>query len=342
MKRLRVLVLIHEELVPPESIEGLSDAEINPFKMEYDVLTALRDLGHTVTPLGVADELAPIRRAIAETKPQIVFNLLNHFHGVASYEAHVVSYLELLKIPYTGCNPRGLTLAGDKALSKKILAFHRIPVPTFRVYRMGHVVRAPRGLEFPMIAKSVNEHASVGIAQKSIVHDEAQLRERVEFVHRTVGTDAIVERYIDGREIYVGVMGNERLKVLPIWELTFRNLPDSAEPIATSKVKWDLQYQKKVGVRTGPAESLSEDVRSRIERVSRRVFRALNLTGYARLDFRLDAEGRPWVLEANPNPDLCFGEDFAESAEHSGIEYTKLVQRLLQLGLRYAPAWKQD
>jgi len=334
MKALRVLALMHEHLVPPESLHGLPAETINNWRMEWDVSRAVESLGHDLRVLGVADEIAPIRRVIAEWQPDICFNLLTHFHDRGAYHSHVVSFLELLRVAYTGCNPRGLLLAGDKALSKKILTYHRIRVPGFMVCRRDKKVRGTRRLSFPLIVKSVSEEASVTISQASIVHDLAALRERVEFVHRTVSTDAIAEEYIAGREFTVGVMGNHRLTTYPVYELTFDRLPDGAMPIQTSRAKWNLDYQKKIGFTTGPA-SLPETSAAAIAATAKRIYRALSLSGFARVDLRLGEDGQIYVLEANPNPDLCRHEDFAASAKLSGVEYPQLIQRLLQLGLRY-------
>jgi D-alanine-D-alanine ligase len=341
MRKLRVLVLMHDELVPPASLDGLSDAEVNKWKMEYDVLSTLEGLGHEVIPLGVQDELLPIRHAITSHRPHIAFNLLLHFHDAGAYDSAVVSWLELMKMPYTGCNPRGLLLAGDKALSKKVLSYHRIRAPRFAVFPRGRAVRAlPARVRFPLFVKSKSEHASTGIAQASIVRDLDALRERVDFVHRNVGTGAIAEEYIEGRELTIGVIGNRRLTAFPVWEMSFDALPAGAPNIATSRVKWDRAYQQKIGLRTGPARDLQEGLAESIARRAKRIYRALDLTGYARIDMRLDADGEVWVLEANPNPDLCFGEDFAESAEAVGLTYPDLIQRLVTLGLAYEPAWK--
>jgi len=340
-RKLRVLFLVHEDLVPPDTIEGLSDKEIQPWKTEYDVKVTLEDMGHEVLPLGVASDLGVIRRTIYKFKPQITFNLLEEFHGISVYDYHVVSYLELLKRKYTGCNPRGLMLAHDKALSKKILAYHRIPVPEFAVFEMGQRVRRPRRLQFPLLVKSLTEEGSVGIAKTSLVHDDEQLRERAEFIHRQLGTDAIAEQFIDGRELYVGVLGNTQLRTLPVWELRFTKKPEGAPLIATAKVKWDLQYQKKVGLDTGPARDLDESQRQRIFKLCKRAYRALYLTGYARMDLRLAPDGGIYVIEANPNPQLAYGEDFAESAEVAGLSYEALLQRILNLGLSYRALWQE-
>ena len=336
MKKLRVLALMHERLVPPDDPTGVDLATVD-WKTEYDVVTTLREMGHEVQAVGVGSDLAVIRRAVDEWKPHIAFNLLEEFDGVAIYDQNVVAYLELLRIPYTGCNPRGLMLARDKALSKKILAYHRLLVPEFAVFPLGRAVRRRKRLSFPLIVKSVSQEASLGISQASIVDNEEKLRERVAFIHKSVGTDAIVERYIEGRELYVGVLGNMRLRVFPIWELFLGGMPDEVRHIATARVKWSPAYREKHGIKSGEAKGLPEGMPEGIRHLAKRVFRALNLSGYARLDLRLDPNGKVYVLEANPNPEVAYGEDFAESAEKAGVSYEALLQRLLQLGLRWRP-----
>lgn len=338
--KLRILVLVHEGLVPPESIEGLSDKEIAPWKTEFDVIATLKYMEHEVLPLGVGSDLGVLRDAIERFKPDIAFNLLEEFHGVAVYDQHVVSYLELMKRRYTGCNPRGLMLAHDKALSKKVLTYHRIPVPDFAVLPMGRKVRVPSRLRYPLMVKSLTEEGSVGIARASHVEGEEQLRERAEFIHRQLQTDAIAEQYIPGRELYVGITGNRRLEVFPIWELIFEHLPEDAPFIATAKVKWDESYQRKLGVKTQAAEDLEPALAQKIVKLSKRACRALNITGYARMDFRLTPEGGVHLLEANPNPQLMYGEDFAESAEAGGLSYEALLQRILNLGMSYRAQWQ--
>ena len=330
-KGLRIVVLVREGLVPPETIEGLSEAEIQPWKTEYDVISTLRKMGHEAFPIGLYDDLGTIRKALEEKKPQVIFNLLEEFHGYAVYDQHVVSFLELMKQPYTGCNPRGLTLAHDKALSKKILAFHRIQVPSFAVFPVNRKVRRPKSLKFPILVKSLSEEGSACISQASLVHDDEKLAERVSLVHRQTNTPAIAEQYIDGREIYVGVIGNQRLQTYTPWELIINKLPEGAPYIATSKLKWDHEYQEKVGVVT-QAASLTPELQKRFDHISKRIYRILSLSGYARLDYRLTEDGQIYLLEANPNPDIRYGEDFAEAAEHCGVEYDSLLQKIISLG----------
>ncbi len=336
MKKLRILTLMHEDLVPPEDTTGI-DIDTAEWKTEYNVVTTLRKTGHEVLPLGVRSDLEVIHKTIDEWKPHIAFNLLEEFDGVAVYDQNVIGYLELLGMPYTGCNPRGLMLARDKSLSKKILAYHRILYPDFAFFPMGRAVRRHKRLALPLIVKSVSQEASLGISQASIVDDDDKLRERVTFIHNNVGTDAIAERYIEGRELYVGVLGNMRLQVFPVWELFLDGLPDEVQRIATARVKWNPKYQKKYGITSGPAEGLPNGVQERIQHLAKRIYRALNLSGYARIDLRLDSEGKVYVLEANPNPEVAEQEDFAESAYKAGTPYPDLLQRILNLGFQWKP-----
>jgi len=340
MKKQRVLVVVHATLVPPESLAGHAEREIDEWRTEYDVISTLKARGHEVRCLGVLDSLTELRAAVADWKPDVVFNLLEEFDGIVTYDQHVVAFLELLRQPYTGCNPRGLLLSRDKSLCKQLLTFHRVPTPQFAVFRRGIRFRAPRRLKFPLFVKSTMEDASLGIAQASVVEDAARLKDRIGFVHEQLATDALVEEYVEGRELYVGVLGNERLSRLPVWEMTFGTLPHNLAAIATRKVKWDKRYQQRYGITTSAAADLPPAVAARLDRLSRRIYRALGLSGYARMDFRVTNEGQIYVLEANANPNLEAAEDFAESARASGVEYPELLERLMLLGLTYRAQWR--
>ncbi|HXK10749.1 MAG TPA: ATP-grasp domain-containing protein [Vicinamibacteria bacterium] len=338
MKKQRVLALVDENLVPPDDPAG-HDVVNAPWKMEFDVVHTLREEGHEVQAVGVGNELGVIRRALAEAKPDIAFNLLESFADVATWDQNVVAYLELMRVAYTGCNSRGLLLARDKALTKKILAYHRVPVPAFVVVPRGRAIRRPRRLRFPLIVKSLTLDASIGISQASVVEDDERLGDRVRFIHESIDTPAIVEEYVEGRELYVGVLGNERLQVLPVWELDFSGLPEEARRIATERLKWSMSYQKKHGITTGPAKDLPEALFRKIGELCKRVYRSLMLSGYARIDLRLAEDGRVVVLEANPNPQLAYGEDFAEAAEKAGIDYGPLLERIMTLGRAWEPGY---
>lgn len=206
------------------------------------------------------------------------------------------------------------------------------------VVPQGRSAKRPKELAFPLIVKSVSEEASLGISQASIVEDDEKLKERIAFIHQSVGTGALVERYIEGREFYVGILGNGHLQVLPVWELIMDRLPEDARRIATQRVKWSRKYQDKYGITSQEAKNLPDGKAEEIQHLAKRVYRALGLSGYARIDVRMDAEGKVYVLEANPNPQIAHEEDFADSAEKADYSYKDLLQELLNVGLRWQPA----
>ncbi len=220
---------MHKHLIPPEA-PAPDEIESADWKMEWTSSSTLRKRGHELRVIGVSDDLSPIRPAIDEFQPPIVFNLMEAFADVGVFDQNVVSYLELLRVPYTGCNPRGLMLARDKAWRRSCMAYHRIPVPDFVVVPRGRKAKLPKRLGFPLIVKSLIYESSIGISQASVVASEDQLAKRVQFIHDTIGTAAIVEQFIDGRELYVGVLGNDRLQVFPVWEMSFAQ--DARERLA--------------------------------------------------------------------------------------------------------------
>jgi D-alanine-D-alanine ligase len=336
MTPLRILALAHPDLIPPDNVEGFSETEAYVWKTEYDVASTLKASGHEVRMLGVQTELAPIRDVVEEWKPDIVFNMLEEFHGESLYAQNVVALLELLRVPYTGCNPRGMMLARGKDLSKKLLKYHRVPAPAFAVFPMGKKARRPGRLKFPLIVKSLWEDASLGISQASIVDTDEKLAERVAFIHKRLNTPAIAEEFIEGREIYVGVLGNDRLQVLPVWELSFSNLADGAHAIATEKVKHDPIYQEKRGILQGPAQDLPPNVVTKIRTLAKRICHTLELDGYCRIDFRLSKDNVPYFIEANPNPEIAASQEYAQAALHAGTSYADLLNKIVMLGLRRA------
>ncbi|HCQ99785.1 MAG TPA: D-alanine--D-alanine ligase [Acidobacteria bacterium] len=337
MKKLRVLALLHDYLVPPDDVQGV-DVVNAAWKTEYDVTNTLATMGHDVYTLGLADELGVIKEAMKEVEPHVAFNLMEAFHEVSTFDQNVVSHLELLRLRYTGCNPRGMILSRDKALAKKVLAYDGIPVPAFTIFPVGRVVQRPKRLRFPLIVKSLSQDASFGISQASVVTDDARLRDRVAYLHEGLGTDAIVEQYVEGRELYIGVIGNERTHAYPVWEMKFADMAGGAHHIATARVKWSTSYQRKHGIHCGKARLLRSGMAEYLQFLAKRVFHLLQMTGYGRIDIRLDNDGQPWVLEANANPQLAYGEDFAESAHHEGVSYEALLQRILNVALQ----WKAD
>jgi D-alanine-D-alanine ligase len=328
---LAVLVLCHDTLVPPPGARGYDRRNPPEWRTELDVLRTVRALGHRAEAVGLQHDARALVAAVDRFRPDVVFNLLVEFHSDPALDQHVASLLELLEVPYTGCRPRGLTLARDKALSKEILAAHGVDVPRFQVCERG--LRLPRRtLPFPLIVKSRTEEASLGLARASLVTNERALARRVAFVHETIGTDAIVEEYLDGRELYSALLGGARPRVLPTWELVFRRRA-SHPAIATRAVKFSSAVQRRLGVVNRPAR-LAPALERRVHALARASWHALDLSGYARIDLRLTPAGRLAVLEANPNPELARGEDLADAARAAGIGYGELVQRILEVGLR--------
>jgi D-alanine-D-alanine ligase len=337
MKRSRVLVVLHPSLMPPDSLEGQDPRAIEEWRTEFDVIQTLKASGHEVRALGVLDSITELRATIDEWQPDVVFNLLEEFDGIVSYDQHVVAFLEMLRQPYTGCNPRGLLISRDKVLCKQVFAWHRIPSPQFQIFRRGQKVRIPRRQRYPLFVKSSTDDASLGISQASVVTDAAQLKERVEFMIEQHKSDVLVEEYIEGRELYVGVLGNQRITTFPVWELDFGSL---ANPIATRRLKWDPEYRARHGIDSAPAVNLPDGVAARLDQLSRRIYRALGLTGYGRIDFRMRPDGSVYVLEANANPHLAQAEDFARAAAAAGRDYPALLDSIVKLGLTYPAQWR--
>lgn len=334
MKKLRIAVLIEKGLVPPDNKKKFNEEEIDVWRVEYDVISTLKRLGHRVKPVEMYGDLNPLREAIEDFKPHIAFNLLEEFSDYPIFDQHVVSYLELKKVPYTGCNPRGLMISKNKALSKKLLTYHDIKTPKFIVIPEGKKVKESKELEYPLFVKSLSDDGSVGITKKSLVKSFKQLQKRVEHIHRNSGTSVIVEEFVEGREIYVGVLGNENLTVFTPWELNFTKA-NNKTPIATSNVKWNRKHQEKLGV-ISKAANLSKDLNIKLIETAREIFRILTLNGYARLDFRITSDNKIYFIEANANPYLAKNEDFAQSAIHLKISYSSLLSKIISLGLNYS------
>ena len=335
MKKLRVMILTHAYMIPPDDVKSRDDSRIESFRTEFDIKEALLTLGHDFIIVGLSDDITPVRKAIEEWKPDIVFNLMEAFAENGALAYYVVSYLEMLGIPYTGCNPRGLLLAGDKALSKQLLTYHRIRVPNFYTLPRGKKISLNRIAKYPypMIVKSTVEQGSVGISQASLVFSPEELRQRAEHVFSTLDGDAIAEQYIEGRELYVTVMGDKRLQVFPIRELVFDNIDDTMHRIATYNVKWNEKYRDRWGIGYQFARNLPTKVSETIPKLAKRIFRILDISSYARLDLRLTEDGKIYVLEANPNAAISRDDDVAWSAEKAGLNYEKLIQKILNMGL---------
>lgn len=333
MKNRRVLVIMNEYTLPPQHVDELTlNRDDAPWIMQYDVISHLKKLNYEVQPLGLSNDLNALKEKIDSFSPDIVFNLIYEFAGEAIFDQNVVSYLELLSVPYTGCNPRSLTLARNKAITKKILHYHKIPTPIFEVFPKNQPLVAQTPPQFPMIVKCLTEDASLGIFKSSLVDSESKLFERVAYLHDKFNSDAIAEQFIAGRELSMGIMGNAKLTVFPIWELLFEKSDAPELEFYHSHAKWNNAYRARKGIRTQKAE-IPQSIERQITKLGKRVYKALDLNGYARIDFRMTESGDIYVIEANPNPDISLTEDFSMSAKTTGLEYDKLLQRIVSLGL---------
>jgi D-alanine-D-alanine ligase len=330
------MMLVHWDLVPPEDLQDEDDPRMEKYGTEFDVRNAVLELGHEVQIVPVESDIAPIRQVVEKWRPHIAFNLLEDFAGYSALDYYVVSYLDMLHVPYTGCNPRGLLLARDKALSKKILTYHRIKVPTFAVFPYGKKIKKSlvSQLPYPMIVKSLIEEGSVGIAQASYVTNEDELIQRADQLFEMLKGDVIAEQYIEGREIYVTVLGNQRLEVLPFRELTFGKVHDDMPKMATYKVKWDANYRERWGIDYDYVRPLPLGMPEQITRLCKRIYRCLDLSGYARMDLRLTEGGQLYLLEANPNPAIASIEEVAYAAEKAGYSYEQFIRKIINLGLK--------
>lgn len=333
-KKLKVMVLVDLPEAPPAG-QDFTGVMLGPdWKDERDVIKTLKHLGHEVRIFGVFDDIRPLVDELSQNKPDVVFNQCESFNNDREQEPSIISLLDLLRIPYTGANSEALRLCKDKGLTKKILSYHEIRVPRFEVsLRSRPRKRLDQDMVLPAICKPLRLDASEGISLGSLVSSEAECLERVRFIHDRLGSDAIVEEYIDGKELYVGVFGNDRLTALPPQELFFKESPATMPRFLTYKAKWDPAYRKKYGIDSNLARNLSPAFLENLADHCKQIYRLLKLTGYARIDLRLGQDKRPVFIEANPNPSIHKGDDFAWSARKAGIPYDELISKILSLAL---------
>ncbi len=335
-KKLKVLALF-DAIRPTTVDQDLShELKTEDWKTEANVLEALDQLGWSTEHLAIFDDTDLIRQKFHSFQPELVFNLADQFKNNRAFDQNIVSFLELQGVPFTGCGSTGLTLCKHKGISKKILGYHRIRVPDFTVIPRGKRVTRPKRLAFPILVKPLKEEASLGIAQASFVENDDQFKERVAFIHEKYDSDVIAEEYIEGRELYVSVLGNHRLEVFPLRELVFKEVPPDEPKIATYQAKWDEAYRKRWGIQNQFARELDPTLIRRIEQTCKKIYRLLAMDGYGRLDLRLTRENEIVFIEANPNPVLAHDEDFAQSALEAKLEYPQLVERIAQLGMTAA------
>lgn len=313
----RVLVLVHPQFRP--------DRAKRTSATEFDVWTALRSLQHNVEIAAAEHNLRRFDRQLAEFKPDIVFNLLEEFRGEAVYDFHLVTFLESLGIPYTGCNPRGLVITRNKLWTTYIAQGQGLAAP---VSGLAHRLTKPR--RFPAFVKFNREHASLGITRENVVHDQRQLRRSLVRLKETSEGEVIMQDFVPGEEVSVSVWGNQKAQAFNPWRLGLRDVGD----IATTRVKFNSMYRRQKGIRAARFRGTGNRL---LQESSKVLFSSLDMSGYARFDYRVAAEGTPYLIDVNANPNLAKDEDFATSARNAGHSYPEVIQRLLHFGLEYAP-----
>ncbi len=333
-RRLEVLALFDagHPLAPGEDLREILKSD--DWKTEAGVLKALRRLGHRHGHLVVFDDLAPLRRRLAEPRPDVVLNLADMLGNDTARDHEIASCLARSGVPFTGCGPAALRLCKDKAAAKRLLTAAGVRTPAFAVLRRGGRAAAPRRLRFPLVVKPLRQEASYGIALASFVRTAAELAARARFIHSRMKDDALAEEYVGGRELYASLLGGRSPQVLPLRELVFGQVPPGAPRLATWRAKWNESYRERRGLRNRSATGLPPAVVRKIGSVCRRIHRLLKIDGCVRLDLRLTAQNEVWFIEANPNPIMAKDEDFAQSAGKAGISYPRLIDRILRLGLK--------
>jgi len=300
--KLKVLMLFSSPYNNPRGYDYKEEfADPDNMYTEKDVYNALNANGYEVSLLGVNNSVTPLLEEIKENRPDVIFNLMEVFDNKSYYEKNITAFIEMLGIPYTGALSDSIFICNNKGLTKKLLSFHKIKVPRFYVFYKTRKVFLPKRLKLPLIIKPLCEEASRGISQASIADSEDSFFERVKFIHENMGMDAIVEEYIEGRELYITVMGNKRLTVFPPREMKFGELPEDSR-IATYKAKWDDNYRDKWGIKSVYSGKLADGVLEEINDVCKRAYRALNIKSYLRFDIRVTSEGKVYIIEPNANP----------------------------------------
>lgn len=340
MGRLNILVLYDRWDEPEEA--GSSSADKAPLtrtldkkEVEDEVAETLGRLGHDAT-LHVLDGSVKSLHALARLDCDLVFNLAESFGGNDTADYCIAAYLELIGKRITGSGSHGLLYGQDKAVAKKILEFHGIHTPVFARSFRGRLDFS-HDLEFPVIVKPAREDGSIGIEFNAVVSSIRELMERIDWLHANFDSPVLIEEYVEGREMYVGVLGNDNPVALPVVELDLSKLPEGRPRIAGAEVKWGKGTRAFRDTKSAIAEDLPEETVGLLQTTALNVFQALELRDYARIDIRLRPDGRVAVIEANPNPWLASKAEFAMAARKSGRNYTQLVQEIVDLALaRYA------
>ena len=335
MGKLNVVVL-YDRWEEPEEAGATADKApltrtLDKKEVEEEVAETLGKLGHEAS-LHVLDGSLKGLHALARMECDLVFNLAESFAGNDTADYCIAAYLELIQKRFTGSGSHGLLFAQDKGVAKKILEFHGIHTPVFaRSYR-GRLDFS-HDLEFPVIVKPAREDGSIGIEFNAVVSSIRELMERIDWLHANFDSPVLIEEYVEGREIYVGVLGNDNPAALPVIELDLSKLPEGTPRIAGAEVKWGKGTRAYRDTKSAVAEDLPEETVNQLQTTAIAVYQALELRDYARIDMRLRPDGRVAVIEANPNPWLASKAEFAMAARKSGRNYTQLIEEIVDMAV---------
>ena len=330
------VVVLYDRWEEPDEAGATADKApltrtLDKKEVEEEVAETLGKLGHEAT-LHVLDGSLKGLHALARMECDLVFNLAESFAGNDTADYCIAAYLELIQKRFTGAGSHGLLFAQDKGVAKKILEFHGVHTPVFaRSYR-GRLDFS-HDLEFPVIVKPAREDGSIGIEFNAVVSSIRELMERIDWLHANFDSPVLIEEYVEGREIYVGVLGNDNPTALPVVELDLSKLPEGTPRIAGAEVKWGKGTRAYRDTKSAVAEDLSEETVNQLQTTAIAVYQALELRDYARIDMRLRPDGRVAVIEANPNPWLASKAEFAMAARKSGRNYTQLIEEIVELAI---------
>jgi D-alanine-D-alanine ligase len=333
------IVVLYDRWEPEEETSGPAERAplvrtLDKKEVEDEVAEALGKLGHVPT-LHCLDGSIKSLHALARMEPDLFFNLAESFAGNDTVDYCIAAYLELLGKRFTGSGSRGLLYGQEKANAKKILEFHGIHTPVFARSFRGRLDFS-HDLEFPVIVKPAREDGSIGIEFNAVVNSIRELMERIDWLHANFDSPVLIEEYVEGREMYVGVLGNDNPVALPVIELDLSKLPEGTPRIAGAEVKWGKGTRAYRDTKSAVAENLPEETGALLQQTAVAVFQALELRDYARIDMRLRPDGRVAVIEANPNPWLASKAEFAMAARKAGRNYTQLISEIVELaGSRY-------
>jgi D-alanine-D-alanine ligase len=334
MSKLKIVVLFDRVLVDDDEPASSGDRSpvvrtLDKKEVEDEVSEALAKLGHEPVMYEI-DGTTRSLMGLARADCDMVFNLSESFGDDDTADFRIAAFLELLGKQYTGSGTHGLMLAQDKAIAKKIFAFHGIHTPTFAKSFRGRLDFS-HDLQFPVIVKPAREDGSIGIEFSAVVSSIRELMERMDWLHANFDSPVLIEEYIDGREMYVGVLGNDKPEALPVVELDLSKLPDGTPRIAAAEVKWGKGTKAYRDTKSAIASDLSEETIATLQQTAVAAYQALELRDYGRVDMRLQADGRVQVIEVNPNPWLSSRAEFAMAARKSGRTYNQLIEEIVEL-----------